>query len=220
MSKKYKYILFDYDGTLIDTNQRIIDSWDHMYQKHYGGHLTGDDVKWTFGMLLWDAIDEQMRRMGHRGYDVDELVASYREYQIPTCATPAPPFEGVIEAVKELKARGAKLAIVTSRGRNTCIAGLEEYGILDCFDAFVVAESTNIHKPLPEPALIALRELGAVPEESIMVGDSVYDLQCGNNAGCDSCFVTWSYATPLELALAEGHPTIVIDTPAQLLDFV
>lgn len=220
MSKKYKAILFDYDGTLIDTNQRIIDSWDHMYQKHYGGHLTGEDVKWTFGMLLWDAIDEQMRRMGHSGYDVDELVASYREYQIPVCATPAPPFEGVAEAVKELKARGVKLAIVTSRGRNSCEAGLKEYGMLDCFDYIVAAESTGIHKPLPEPVLIALRELDIAPEDALMVGDSIFDLQCGNNAGCDSCFVTWSYATSLETAKAEGHPAIVIDTPQQLLDLV
>ncbi len=220
MSKKYKAILFDYDGTLIDTNQRIIDSWDHMYFKHFGGHITGDEVKWTFGIVLWDAIAEEMRRRGHTDVDVDELVASYREYQIPVCATPAPPFEGVAEAVKELKARGIKLAIVTSRGRNSCEAGLKEYGMLDCFDYIVAAESTDIHKPLPEPVLIALRELDIAPEDALMVGDSIFDLQCGNNAGCDSCFVTWSYATSLETAKAEGHPTIVIDTPQQLLDLV
>ena len=220
MSKKYKAILFDYDGTIIDTNQRIIDSWDHMYFKHFGEHITGDEVKWTFGIVLRDAIAEEMRRRGHTDVDVDELVASYREYQVPVCPTPAPPFAGMVETLRALKEKGAKLAIVTSRGRSTCLMGLKEFGLEDCFDAIVAAESTDIHKPLPEPALIGCRMLGVEPSEAIMVGDSVFDLQCGNNAGCDSCFVTWSYATGLETAQKDGNPTVVVERPEQLLDLV
>ena len=220
MNKKYKAFLFDYDGTLIDTNQRIVDSWDHMYFKHFGQHITGDEVKWTFGIVLWDAIKEEMRRRGHEDVDVDELVASYREYQIPPCPTPAPPFEGVAEAVKALKERGAKLAIVTSRGLATCRAGLEEYGLNGCFDAIVAAETTDIHKPLPEPALIGCRMLGVKPAEALMIGDSLFDLHCGCSAGCDTAFVTWSFATPLETAVKEGTPTYIINHPSDLLELV
>ena len=173
MKKRYKAVLFDYDGTLVDTNQLIVDSWDHMYQKHFGGHLTGDDVKWTFGMVL--------------------------------------------EAVLKLKEEGVLLGIVTSRGYDTCVKGLKKYGIADCFDAFVTAESTDIHKPLPEPALICCRELGVDPADSVMVGDSIFDLICGNDAGCDTCFVTWSFATGVDAAIKDGKPTYVVNTPAEMV---
>ena len=218
MSKKYKAVLFDYDGTLIDTNQLIVDSWNHMYQKHFGGTLTGDDVKWTFGMVLKVAIDEQMKRMGHSGYDLDEITESYREFQTFEGATPAPPFEGMPEVIKELKARGALLGIVTSRAQESLMRGLEKYGLLDSFGFIVCAETTQIHKPRPEPALICCEGLRVSPEDSLMVGDSVFDLQCGNNAGCDSAFVTWSFATSLEKAISLGSPTYIIDKPEQLLE--
>ena len=169
MKKRYKAVLFDYDGTLVDTNQLIVDSWDHMYQKHFGGHLTGDDVKWTFGMVLWDAIDDYMKQLGHSGYDLQELVESYREFQRQPDATPAPPFEGMVEAVRKLKEEGVLLGIVTSRGYDTCVKGLKKYGMADCFDAFVTAESTDIHKPQPEPALICCRELGVDPAVRYLV---------------------------------------------------
>ena len=124
------------------------------------------------------------------------------------------------EAVKMLKDYGVLLGIVTSRGKDSCLKGLEKYGMADCFDAFSTAESTDIHKPLPEPALICCRELGIDPADALMVGDSVFDLQCGNAAGCDTCFVTWSFATGVDAAIAEGRPTYVVDTPEELLDLL
>ena len=220
LSKKFKAVLFDYDGTLIDTNQLIVDSWNHMYKKHFGGTLTGDDVKWTFGMLLSDAVDEQMKRMGHSGYDLAEIVESYREFQRGENATPAPPFEGMPELIAQLKERGVLLGIVTSRAQETLMKGLEKYGLKDSFGFIVCAETTQIHKPRPEPALICCKGLGVAPQDALMVGDSVFDLQCGNAAGCASAFVTWSFATSREKALREGHPTYIIDRPGQLLELV
>ena len=220
MKKRYKAVLFDYDGTLVDTNQLIVDSWDHMYQKHFGGHLTGEDVKWTFGMVLWDAIDDYMKQLGHSGYDLTELVESYREFQLQPDATPAPPFEGMVEAVHKLKEEGVLLGIVTSRGYDSCIKGLKKYGMDDCFDAFVTAESTDIHKPLPEPALIGCRELGVDPADAVMVGDSIFDLICGNDAGCDTCFVTWSFATGVDAAIKDGRPTYVVNSPQEMVDLL
>ncbi len=72
----------------------------------------------------------------------------------------------------------------------------------------------------PEPALICCKGLGVMPEDALMIGDSVFDLQCGNAAGCDSVFVTWSYATSREQALHVGDPTYIIERPEQLLRFV
>ena len=218
MSKKYRAVLFDYDGTLIDTNRLIVDSWNHMYREYCGGTLTDDDVKWTFGIPLREGVDRVMKIKGHSGYDLDELIKSYRTFQTFAWATEAKLFEGIPEVLKALKEKGARLGIVTSRQEKSCIEGLKMHGIYDLFEALVTAESTDIHKPRPEPALICLRQLGIEPSDAVMVGDSVFDLQCGNNAGCDSCFVTWSFATTLEKALAEGHPTIVVKSPGELAD--
>ena len=220
MKKKYKAILFDYDGTIIDTNRLIVDSWNHMYREYCGGILADDDVKWTFGIPLREGVDRVMQIKGHSGYDLDALVDSYREFQTFAWATEAKIFDGIPETINALKAKGALLGIVTSRVSKSLIDGLKKYGLFDYFDSIVCAESTPIHKPLPEPALICCRELAIEPSEAVMVGDSVFDLQCGNAAGCDSCFVTWSFATSIEKAIAEGHPTVIIDNPEQLLELV
>ena len=220
MSKKYKAILFDYDGTLVDTNQLIVDSWNHMYMAYCGGELTKEDVVWTFGIPLRDGIDGVMKIKGHSGYDLDELTAAYRSYQADLGPDAMAPFPGVCGVLKELKARGAKLGIVTSRQEKSCMEGLKWYGLCDLFDRIVTAETTPVHKPGPEPALLCLRGLGVDPADAIMVGDSVFDLQCGNNAGCDSCFVAWSFATSAVKAVAEGSPTMIVDSPEQFLDLI
>ncbi len=219
MKKKYKAFLFDYDGTLVDTNQLIVDSWNHMYKEYCGQTLSADDVKWTFGIPLRDGIDQVLQIKGHSGYDLDELIASYRSFQVSAWATKAMLFAGVEQTLKELKEKGALLGIVTSRVGKSLIEGLKTYGIYDLFGSIVCSETTPVHKPMPDPALICCRELGIDPCDALMIGDSVFDLQCGNNAGCDSCFVSWSFATPMEKALSEGHPTFVIDSMEQLLEY-
>ena len=220
MSKKFRAVLFDYDGTMVDTNKLIVDSWNHMYREYCGGTLSEDDVKWTFGIPLRDGIDEVMKRKGHSGFDLDALVQSYRSYQTQERLEQAAPFEGIAEVLKEMKARGALLGIVTSRQGRSFETGMRRFGFWELFDYMVTAESTSVHKPDPEPALLCCRGLGIDPADAVMVGDSVFDLQCGNNAGCSSCFVTWSFATSVEKAKAEGAPTFIVDTPAELLELV
>ena len=220
MSKKYKAVLFDYDGTLVDTNQLIVNSWKHMYRENFGGTLSEDDVKWTFGIPLVEGVDRVVRGKGHSGFVLDDLVRSYRSYQTPERLAEARPFEGIPEVLFEMKRRGALLGIVTSRQTKSCIEGLKNFGLYDLFDGLVAAETTDIHKPLPEPALICCRQLGVDPSEAVMVGDSVFDLQCGNAAGCGSCFVAWSFATSLEKAEKECNAGVVAYTPSDLLDLI
>ena len=220
MIKTYKAILFDYDGTIVDTNKLIVDSWNHMYKEYCGEILSEEDVKWTFGIPLREGIDRVMQMKGHSGYDLDKLIDIYRSFQVSAWATEALLFEGVEQTLRALKDKGVLLGIVTSRVQKSLFEGLENYGILDLFGSIVCAESTPIHKPMPEPALICCRELGVQPEDALMVGDSVFDLQCGNAAGCDSCFVSWSFATSLEKALSEGRPTMIVESPGQLLEYV
>ena len=214
---KYKAVLFDYDGTLVDTNQLIIDSWNHMSTKLFGVPTTGEDIGWSFGIVLRDAMEIEAERRGWTGYTPDELCAHYREYQTQDRIESVKPFDGIMDAVLALKAKGMKLGIVTSRGLESCFAGLKKNGLKDCFDYLVTMETTDIHKPEPEPALICCEGLGVAPQDAVMVGDSVFDLQCGNAAGCDSCFVTWSVGTTPEKAVREGHPTYIVSDPKEFV---
>ena len=98
------------------------------------------------------------------------------------------------ELFAELRAKGYKLGMVTSRLRQTTSQGLEKYEINEYFDVVVTADDTKKHKPDPEPVYIALKKLGSAPQSSIMLGDTMYDILCAKNAGVKSVLVSWSEA--------------------------
>ncbi len=113
-----------------------------------------------------------------------------------------------------LKTSGKKLAVVTSRKRETAEIYLKYIGIYGFFDAIVTPELTQKHKPSPQPALKALEMLSAFPEESVFIGDSFYDIECGSNAGMDTIFVSWSHNDPDKI---RPSPTFIINSMTELL---
>lgn len=218
--KKYKAVLFDYDGTIMDTNQLIVNSWRCLAETAMPGRefAIGDLTK-HFGKPLEEAVELTAQEYGIIGYTTEELCEIYRNYQAihqeQRCI-----FPGVAEALAAIKAKGVKIGIVTSRTTDTTINGLESFGLLQYFDAIVASEDTDIHKPLPEPCLICCKKLGVEPADAVMVGDSRFDIACGNNAGADSAFVSWSFCTdPATLEGAE-KPTYIINKAEELVDLV
>ena len=101
-------------------------------------------------------------------------------------------FPGMAELIKGLKEKGYKTGIVTSRLRESTLIGLESMGLLAYIDEIVTVEETDIHKHHPEPALICLDKLNRMAGESLMIGDSDFDIGCGNNAGMTTVLVGWS----------------------------
>ena len=153
--KKYRAVLFDFDGTLIDTNGYIVDSWKYASEKIFGKMVF--DVSYLathFGTPLEFAVEETIKHYNIEGYSVEELCALYREYQKENPTKIGVPFEGITELLKELKEKGIKVGVVTSRTKPTTIAALELNEIDKYFDVIIAVEDTQIHKPLPEPALI------------------------------------------------------------------
>ena len=122
-------------------------------------------------------------------------------------------FPSVTEGLSMLSALGKRLAVVTSRRRDTLELYLHKTGIYDYFEAFVTLENTQRHKPDPEPAMQALSILDGKKEETLFVGDSSFDIECAANAGIDSAFVKWSCNDPSEMAV---QPTFCIDDLRQL----
>jgi len=177
MSNKITTILFDLDGTLIDTNELIISTFMHTLDKYYPGKYQREDVYPFMGPSLMDTFS---------GLDpdrVDEMILEYRTYNLANHDLLVKEFVGVKDTVHTLKERGYKLGIVTTKLHDVVLKGLRLMDLEPYFEAVVALDHVEKEKPDPEPVLKALEQLGAKPEEAIMVGDNYHDILAGKNAG-------------------------------------
>lgn len=211
---KIKAVLFDFDGTIMDTNTIILKSWQHTFQTVLGRDPVHEEIVATFG----EPLDVTMGKL-FPDRDTHEMVETYRHYQRHIYKDDITMFPGMKETILELKARGYLVAIVTSRLWSSTRTGLYKFDIADLFDAVVSAEDTTIHKPDPTPCLLCLEKLGVAADEALMVGDSKFDILCARNAGVASCLVAWTISVNEEQRKALA-PEYTIDDARQLLDIV
>ena len=147
-------ILFDFDGTLIDTNELIIQSFQHTYKTHLNKKVDIEDIIKNFGEILKITLDRDF------GEYSDEAIKTYREFQIENFEKLIAIHKGVKEGVEELHRQGYKLGIVTSRLNDSAIRGLNHFGLMDYFESIIGADDTDLHKPDPTPAFLALKKMG------------------------------------------------------------
>ncbi|MGE5631581.1 MAG: pyrophosphatase PpaX [Caulobacteraceae bacterium] len=185
---KYKYILFDLDGTLIDTNKLILDSFKHTYRKHLGREVEEAEILKYFGEPLIDTL----RRYSEE--NAEEMFKTYIEFNEAQHDSSVSLCGNIKELLKELKKSGCVMAVVTSKRRKIAVRGLELFDIRKYFDLEVTLEDTELHKPNPAPVLKALELLGSKPEEALMIGDSIFDIHCAHGAGVKAVLVKWSAA--------------------------
>jgi pyrophosphatase PpaX len=206
-----KGILFDLDGTVINTNELIFQSFEYALENVLHTTLSRDVLRTTFGKPLAQIMEE----MG--GNQAQELRKAFVEYSIAH-ETDIYLFPHVEDALKELKARNIGTAVVTSRLYRSALRDLHQFELEKYFDVFITPEATEKHKPNPEPALKALELLGIKPQEAIMVGDSGLDLLCGKQAGCKTAAVRYSLFPEEELA--QHQPDYMLDSLLDLLPLV
>ncbi|MBQ5702643.1 MAG: HAD-IA family hydrolase [Peptococcaceae bacterium] len=206
-----KGILFDLDGTVINTNELIFQSFEYALENVLHTTLSRDVLRTTFGKPLAQIMEE----MG--GNQAQELRKAFVDYSIAH-ETDIYLFPHVEDALKELKARNIGTAVVTSRLYRSALRDLHQFELEKYFDVFITPEATEKHKPNPEPALKALELLGIKPQEAIMVGDSGLDLLCGKQAGCKTAAVRYSLFPEEELA--QHQPDYMLDSLLDLLPLV
>lgn len=203
-------ILFDLDGTILDTNELIIQSFLHTFEGITAEPLTREILIPNMGRPLID----QMRHFSGR-QDVDDLIAKYRAYNVQRHDEFVVEFPFVKETLTKLHEAGVKLGVVTSKVRLTTEMGLKLCGIFDLFGTIVTVEDVVQPKPHQEGIERALKELGGNKASAIMVGDSHYDIEAAHNAGVISVAVSWSLKGTEYLK--KYNPNYIIDDIREIL---
>ncbi|WP_339060442.1 pyrophosphatase PpaX [Tepidibacillus marianensis] len=210
---KYKTLLFDLDGTIVNTNELILNSFMHTLEQFYPGQYSREMIIPHMGKPLY----EQMVTFGDEE-QAEEMIRVYREHNIRTHDEYVMEFPYVKEVLETLHREGATLGVVTTKMLNTTLMGLKGFGLDSLMSTIVSYEDTELHKPAPEPVLLAMERLGADPASTIMVGDSQYDIESGKNAGVTAIGVAWSLKGPE--FLKTFHPDYIIDDMRDLIPIV
>ena len=206
-------VLFDFDGTLVNTNDVIIASWQHTYRHFTGKEETLEKITRCFGEPLLLTMEREFP-----GIDSEVSAEIYRTYQQENADDLVKIFPGIEELLRNLEKAGYRIAIVTSRTRESAERYMGMFGIEKYFENMVSCEDTDIHKPNPEPILCCLKKLGIEKDEAIMVGDSPFDIKCANNAGVKSVLVDWRITGTGADEVKDAKEDFVIKEPADLLD--
>jgi pyrophosphatase PpaX len=209
---RFRVVLFDLDGTLIDSGSIILASMQHAVQTVLGREIAKEELAATVG---GQGLVAQMQALD--ADRADELVEAYRMHNDPLHDT-LEGFDGMPEVLGQLDAEGRKLGIVTAKRRRTVALALERFPWLgEHVDVVVTHEDTERHKPEPDPVLTAVQRLEARPSEAAYVGDSPFDIRAAKGAGAFAVAVGWGGIHSDDRLLAE-EPDAFVQAPEELLD--
>jgi 2-phosphoglycolate phosphatase len=206
-------VVFDFDGTLVDSESCIRQSLTQALADQ--GVASAPIAREWIGLPLQTIIRSAC---GELEVSMDAVVAGYRKHYAVLDPGLTFAFPGIVTTLQALDSSGVRLAVATNKHSTPARATLDRLDISRLFTTLVGAE--NVDRPKPHPdIMLRVLELNGVPAaEALMVGDAAVDLQMAAAAGVDSCAVTWGNSSRDQL---EAHaPTYVIESPAQLLEIV
>jgi pyrophosphatase PpaX len=206
---RYPVVLFDLDGTVIDSGAMILASMRHATKEVLGVEATDEELLAAVG---GPGLEAQMHSFAPDR--VQELVDVYRAHNEPlhdelVCCV------GMDDLLVRLRDEGRRLGIVTAKRRRTVDLAFAHVPLAHLFDTVVGGDETARHKPDPEPLLLALERLEARPDDAAYVGDAPFDVQAARAAGLFSAAVTWGGIHARERLQAE-HPDALVSSPAEL----
>lgn len=209
---KIDTVLFDLDGTLINTNELIIASFLHTLDHYFPNEFTRERVIDFIGPSLHDSFS------GLNPDKAEEMTVMYRTFNHQKHDELVEEYETVRETVQALHEKGYKLGIVTTKRSNTARMGLKLTGLDRYFPVLVGIDDVEKVKPDPEPLMNALAQLGSSPDRTVMVGDSQYDILGGKNTGTKTAAVAWTIKG--REFLEAYDPDVMLETMADLLTFL
>ena len=206
---KFPVVLFDLDGTVIDSGAIILASMRHAAREVLGVEPPEEEL---MGAVGGPGLEAQMQALAPDR--VEELVTVYRSHneplhdQLASC-------EGIDDVLVRLKEEGRRLGIVTAKRRATVELAFANVPLGHLFEVVVGGDETPRHKPDPEPLLCAAKRLCVSPQVCAYVGDSPFDIRAARAAGMHGIAVTWGGIHGRERLEAEG-PDAIVDTPEEL----
>ncbi len=201
-------VLFDVDGTLIDTEELIAQSLAHACRLHLGREHPREE----YLKLIGRPVAVQMEILG--GPHAAEMIPAAMDYyeEHPELERE---FGEAVDALRRIHAAGFKTGLVTSKVRMELEPTLERHGLHRYAPLVVTADQTPRPKPYPDPVLFALEQLGVEPAAALFVGDSPYDMAAGRDAGARTAAALWGPHS--REALAVESPTYWLESPRDLL---
>ena len=193
-------VLFDLDGTLVDTVPFILESVRHTFDG-YGRCPT--DAEWIAG--IGTPLRTQLADFAHRAEDVEALFQRYRSYWLAHHDERTAAFPGAVEVVRGLAEAGHPVGVVTAKIEQGALRSLSHTGLLPYVRAIVGADTCANAKPHPEPVLLALSRLDRSPTEALMLGDSPHDLAAARAAGAAAVGALWGACGREALAAHADH---------------
>jgi pyrophosphatase PpaX len=208
---RFRIVLFDLDGTLIDSGPIILASMQHAVRTVLGREIPPDELGMHIGgqgiVAQMTAIDAER---------ANALLDAYKEHNDGLHET-LEAFDDLLALLPAFKAEGRKLGIVTAKRRRTVGLALHRFPALeDAFDVVVAFEDTDRHKPEPDPVLLAVEKLGGERPDAVYIGDSPFDIGAAKAAGVFSVAVGWGGIHSEERLLAEA-PDAFVRTPEELI---
>lgn len=211
-----KLIIFDFDGTLADTRQLIVETMQQTIQALELTPCTDEQCASMIGLPLKQAFIELIPMSDEMG---DRCVDTYRRifnennalYVIPT-------FPNVIDTLFRLSAEGYILTIASSRSRKSLLDFVHTMHLEEIFSYILGADDVILSKPHPEPVLRTLEAFDCSPEETLVVGDMKYDIEMGRRAGTRTCGVTYGNGSPQDLR--EAGADFIVNNFGEILTLI
>jgi pyrophosphatase PpaX len=193
-------VLFDLDGTLVDTVPFILAAVRHTFE---GQPRCPTDAEWIAG--IGTPLRDQLRQLAASPDLAEPLFQRYRTYWLQHHDAATHLFPGAAGAVRTLKAAGHPIAVVTAKIESGAERTLRHVGLRELVDVIVAADTVERSKPDPMPVRHALERLDRAPDEAVMIGDSPHDLAAGRGAGTATAGVCWGAASREVLAPLADH---------------
>lgn len=210
-------ILFDLDGTLLDTLDDLANSVNYALRTHYLPERSHTEIRSFLGNgirnLMLDAVG---RGMSDEAFE--PVFQTFRTYYVEHCLDKSKPFAGIIDLLKALQQRGITMAVVSNK-LHPAVVELNERFFKDYITSAVGESATVRRKPNPDAVLAALSELGCSKDEAVYVGDSEVDLHTAQNAGMQCMLVLWGFRDEDFLRSLPGA-SLFAQCPADILSWL
>ncbi|NEU04129.1 HAD family hydrolase [Clostridium senegalense] len=212
---KFEALVLDFDGTIADTSESIILTMQDTLKYFKNEDIEDEDIKRLIGLPLFEMFKSI------KGFQEENIKSAVKEYSIRyknICKNTVTMFEGVKETLENLHKKGVKLTIATSRGKDTLLLFLKELEIEHLFSFVACCDDVTKHKPAPDVVNLVLEKINVNKNKALVIGDTIYDVGMGQNAGCESCAVTYGNNTLEEIK--DSNPEYIIDKFSDLISIV